>query len=217
MAASQKSPDEKKTTLKELKRSDIIEASIETFRNEGFQAASIDNIVKKAKVSKPTLYRHFKNKEYLFQKTLEELFNRINSIPSYSYKSEKPIPKQLAKIAQFEIDILLCEEFIDLNRLVISGAKTMQELSLDYHVKIIELMGVETLSKWIEQAKNDGQLDIASPFIAARQFIALLKEFAFWPRLYGTPKITNKKKFEKIIKNAVEMFLDNYSIDRQQP
>ena len=52
--------------LTDRKREAIIQAAIEAFRADGFEATSMDKIAAKAEVSKRTVYNHFPSKEELF-------------------------------------------------------------------------------------------------------------------------------------------------------
>ncbi len=47
-------------------RQTIVEAAYELFVELGFQAATLDKVAQRAKISKLSIYRHFENKEALF-------------------------------------------------------------------------------------------------------------------------------------------------------
>ncbi|QVK17921.1 TetR/AcrR family transcriptional regulator [Mycoplasmatota bacterium] len=48
------------------KKQELIDAAIEEFGNNGYEKASLNNILKAAGISKGTFYYHFKNKEDLY-------------------------------------------------------------------------------------------------------------------------------------------------------
>src|SRR5437764_7215203 len=50
----------------ERKRHAIVDAACAEFLREGYSASSMDEIARRAGVSKPTIYSHFGNKERLF-------------------------------------------------------------------------------------------------------------------------------------------------------
>jgi AcrR family transcriptional regulator len=56
---------------KEQKRGDILRAAQEVFSRSGYLGASMDQIAEQAGVTKQTVYRYFKSKEFLFQACLE--------------------------------------------------------------------------------------------------------------------------------------------------
>ena len=58
-------------------RSAIIAAAAKLFAERGFDATSMDTIATAAAVSKPTLYRHFQNKEALFEAALRSLLDEL--------------------------------------------------------------------------------------------------------------------------------------------
>jgi len=52
-------------------RQQILRAALKRFANNGYAAASVQQIVDEAKVSKPALYYHFKDKAGLFQSLVD--------------------------------------------------------------------------------------------------------------------------------------------------
>jgi AcrR family transcriptional regulator len=54
------------------RRKRIVKAARAVFAAHGFEAASLDDIAAKAKISKPVLYDHFESKEDLYVKVLED-------------------------------------------------------------------------------------------------------------------------------------------------
>lgn len=74
----------------------LIETSISLFSEQGFHNIGIDTIVRESKVSKSTLYKHFKSKEtmvevslYMNKQLLKEQVDAIISQSTYSSVSEK--------------------------------------------------------------------------------------------------------------------------------
>ncbi|MDW7693790.1 TetR/AcrR family transcriptional regulator [Flammeovirgaceae bacterium SG7u.111] len=59
--------EEKNREIKEQTRAKIIEASLKTFSQKGYQAASISQIAAEAGMAKGALYHYFKNKEELLK------------------------------------------------------------------------------------------------------------------------------------------------------
>lgn len=57
-----------------MRRQVIIDAALECFLQYGFAKTSLDDIAKRAKLSRPLLYLLFKNKEELFVETLRSMY-----------------------------------------------------------------------------------------------------------------------------------------------
>lgn len=58
----------------EARRALIVSAALECFLQYGFAKTSLDDIAKRAKLSRPLLYLQFKNKDELFVETLRSLY-----------------------------------------------------------------------------------------------------------------------------------------------
>ena len=56
------------------RRKAIIDAALECFLQYGFAKTSLDDIAKRAQLSRPLLYLLFKNKEELFVETLRAIY-----------------------------------------------------------------------------------------------------------------------------------------------
>lgn len=55
----------------------ILNAAFECFLQYGFAKTSLDDVAKKAKLSRPLLYLSFKNKEDLFVEAIRDLYKRL--------------------------------------------------------------------------------------------------------------------------------------------
>lgn len=65
-AKAQSDTNRSDTNRSDTNREDILRAAIEEFGRVGYESASTNEIVKKAKVSKGLLFHHFNNKEKLY-------------------------------------------------------------------------------------------------------------------------------------------------------
>ena len=106
--------------LTEKKRKDILEAAIQEFREQGFPSARVNRIAELAEVSKRTLYKHFESKEVLFQAITDILLEQIAATPKLRYDPHAPLREQLIAAARDYIAHLSGEEYMGLNRLVMS-------------------------------------------------------------------------------------------------
>ena len=82
------------------KRDEIVKVSVNLFRQKGYDATSIDEIIKKTGIGKGTFYQHFKNKELLFFECTDNVFYDIGmEVPHI--RKEKDVMKRLQKRAFF--------------------------------------------------------------------------------------------------------------------
>ena len=195
--------------LNEKKREAIINAAIQEFYEKGFEGSSMDTISKEANVSKATVYNHFKNKEELFLALAEILKVRLEDSFKYEYSNTKDIKKQLEEIARKEMDFLGCEENIKLIQMMTIvmiqknsiGLKLLEDGKDDFMIMT---------ASWFEKAKEEGKLEFKESAFVAKQFIGMIKSFAFYAQLYGAPML-NKEEEKKVIDEAVNMIIKLYA------
>lgn len=195
--------------LNQEKREAIIKAAIEEFYVKGYEGSSMDTISKEANVSKATVYNHFKNKEELFlaialifKESFEESFN-------YTYNKDKSIDSQLYDIAKKEMDFLNKDENIKLIQIMTIVMIQKNEIGL----KLLEEAKDDCMimtANWFDDAKKDGKLQFESSQFVSKQFIGMLKSFAFIPQLYGAPML-NKEEQEEVTQTAIDMIKAMYS------
>lgn len=196
--------------LTERKREDILQAAKDEFRENGFQATSMDRIAEVAGVSKRTVYNHFDSKETLFAAVAQKLCNIFQHVSDYPYDPETSLKVQLQTIAERQMELLCSERFLRLFKMLTSETLASPELTretLENWEK--ENMG---LMAWIRAASADGKLNIADSVMAGKQFYALLEAFTAWPYLYGLEYAKDEEQRRTVIDSAVSMFLDHYEV-----
>lgn len=187
----------------------ILNAAIQEFYTKGYEGSSMDTISKEANVSKATVYNHFKNKEELFLAIVKILTDEFEKDFEYSFDEKKTIKRQLTEIAQKEMDFLNKEKNIQLIQIITIvmiqkndiGLKILKENKKD-RMSIVE--------DWFNKAKELNLLEFDDTTFVSKQFIGLIKTFAFYPQLYGAP-LLSKKDQEKTIKKSVDMILKLYT------
>jgi len=79
-------------------RRHILRAALKHFANSGYAAASVQRIVDDARVSKPALYYHFKDKAGLYQALVNEAFDREFDLVRQAAARASSIHEQLVEI-----------------------------------------------------------------------------------------------------------------------
>jgi len=201
----------RKRSLNKEKRESILKAAISEFYERGYESSSMDIVAKNANVSKATIYNHFENKEELFFAITDIFMNRFKKAFDFTYNKNKGIKEQLLDIAKKEISFLSYKENITLIQIVTAiliqkneiGVKLLNQTCKDSEINII------MTKNFLEEAKKDGKLFFDDSEFVARQFIGMIKSFAFYPQLYGAPLLQEKQKNELIVK-SVHMILTLY-------
>lgn len=203
---------EKKTRgLDPKKHKDILKSAIDLFYKQGYEAATMDMISARAKVSKATVYRHFSGKEALFTQIVEKLRKAFEETPLYKYDKNQPLYEQLKSIANSELKFLSSKEHIVLLQIITIALFQQNPLSKKAKSENYDQM-VLSVQTWFEDAKKDKKLNFTDSFYVANEFLGYIKTFAFYPQLHGE-KILPLKMQEKVAKSSVKMILKLYGVE----
>lgn len=193
----------------DLKRASIIEAAISEFHARGFLATSMDAIAERAGVSKRTIYNHFKNKDELFRTISTEACRRVIELHVEPYEADQPLEAQLAKIAQQRLDLMGSPDFQKLVGVTVAERVRRPQIAAEAFSEIEK--GEFGPTAWFREATADGRLAVDDPVRASKQFVAQLKEFAFWPQLFGISPPLDAEGRERVAGEAVRMILARYA------
>jgi TetR/AcrR family transcriptional regulator of autoinduction and epiphytic fitness len=201
---------EKVLTLTEKKRLDILAAAQEEFKEKGFVGASMDSLAKRAEVSKRTVYNHFPSKDILFHNIVKQLCDSFCQAVNIEYQRNRPLAEQLHIAAMNEIQLLASENFRDLNRITLAEFIRSPDLA----ASTLEHLGQKKdgLHVWINDAINDGRLEMVDASYAATQFLGIIKANAFWPQLLMNEVFPSFEQQKVIADDAVLMFLARYEL-----
>ena len=111
------------------KRAELIQAATSLFTELGFEGASIDELVKRAGVSKATIYSHFGDKQGLFIAVSDEIMDRHLQLLEQSHLTTKPLKEQLALVADQTMSTLLTEEGIGIARMTFANARRFPDIA----------------------------------------------------------------------------------------
>lgn len=195
--------------LSEIKRRQIILASVKEFRENGFSGTSMDKVAQRADVSKRTVYNHFESKDALFFGIVEHMFSLIASSKPRPYETGACLSEQLTAIAQSKISLFSSDEFIDLSRVALPEAILHPEKMQTAMAQFSQLD--TSLEHWFEQAIGDGKLNIDNANLACEKFMGLVKMDAYWPRIFKA-KTIDDKGIQVAAEKTTKMFLACYGV-----
>jgi TetR/AcrR family transcriptional regulator of autoinduction and epiphytic fitness len=195
--------------LTDRKRQAILQAAIDEFRGNGFEATSMDRIAATAGVSKRTVYNHFPSKDALFAEILVQLWEKSTALIDLTYRPDRPLREQLLELLRQKLRMLDDSNFIDLARVAIAETIHSPERAQSMVARMVNKE--EGVTIWIRAALADGRLKPLDPVFAANQIQGLVKSFAFWPQItLGAPPLSQDMQ-EQVAASAVDMFLGCYA------
>jgi TetR/AcrR family transcriptional repressor of mexJK operon len=143
------------------------------FLRQGFAGASVDEIAAEARVSKPTIYAHFGNKEELFRRIIaaivEDAQRALTEFTPLPAQDARDVVRELFEYAEVWMRSILRPDLLALRRLVIGEASRFPEVALAYyrggpaHVEA-------RLAARLSELDKAGYLRLTDPLVAAQQF-----------------------------------------------
>jgi len=155
-----------------LTRKNIISAAIQEFSEKGYFESTIENIAKRAGLSRSTLYLYFKKKDDLIIALLQDMLSILNPTDSFSLLDDHDTTSidDTFRIVYMVVEIY--ENFATPNWAILQGSFHSKEL-FDNFKALHDLFG-EALKKKIDEIMKEGLcLDVESD-IAARVIMACL-------------------------------------------
>ena len=194
------------------KRRQIIEGAREAFLEQGFDAASMNDIARIAGVSKGTLYVYFQNKEQLFQAICsEECESQAESLFNFD-PDESDVEATLTRIGIDFVTLVCRPEKASSARTVIAIAERMPEIGRAYY-ETGPARGIALLSDYLKKKVKQGVLAIDDCEVVAAQLIEALLAPLFKPILFNFGKPPTQERIRYVVGIAVRAFLAAYRIN----
>lgn len=193
------------------KRRQILEGAGRIFSELGFDATSMSDVAREAKVSKATLYVYFQDKEHLFTAICAEQRDRKIAEKIALLDVNLPI---VAVLHRFGVEILttMSQPFVvAAHRIVIGVAERMPEIGSEfYEAGPVRVIGA--LADYLDHHVKAGHLDIPDTRLAAAQLLEVIPGSLFKARLYGVLKDPPAiEEVEKNVASGVALFMKGYA------
>lgn len=197
------SPSKKGIHRREL----FLDAATRAFASKGFEGTSLQDIVAEAGGSLATLYRLFGNKEGLFQAVISRRFETVFEQTNALKMKGKSPEKALREVGMGLMDMILSEEAVAMHRLMIAeGGRTPRLRQI--FMELAPDRGKTAIAEYLAEETRNGRLNVKDCELAAVQFLGMIKGDILMRRLLGEDVGLTKDQREKIVRNAVGIFLD---------
>jgi len=194
------------------KRRQIIDGACRVFLERGFDAASMGEIAREARVSKGTLYVYFKNKEELFEAIVEEQCNaQAEQIFTFD-NNERDVEGVLTRLGEAFVDFMCRREGgISPLRTVIAIADRMPELGAKFY-RAGPVVGISSLKSYLDGQIAAGALKPHDSEIVAAQFIDSCLSLTFKPMLFNFAGPPSAEQIRRVVGSAVRSFAAAYKV-----
>ena len=191
------------------KRRQIIEGARAVFLAQGFDAASMGEIARKAGVSKGTLYVYFDNKEELFEAIVHEQCE----VQAEGLFDLDPADRDVEGVlTRLGIDFVhfLCEPGkASPLRTVIAIADRMPEIGKKFY-ESGPACGIAMLAAYIKAQTDAGVLAVDDCEVAAAQFLDACQSTLFKPVLFNFAPPPSPERMAHVVRIAVRTFMAAY-------
>jgi len=192
------------------KRKQIIEGARSVFLSEGFDAASMGEIAREARVSKGTLYVYFDSKEALFAALIAESKRATAERNLAALDPEDPdVERVLAGFAAGLIEKVTEPEHIALVRMVLAAAEKFPSVGRTFY-EAGPAHGAACLTAYLEEQNRRGRLAIPDPATTAWQFLGMCTHSLVVAILAGATLVPDRPQVERLAGAAVEMLVRAY-------
>jgi AcrR family transcriptional regulator len=178
-------PRQRRALPPDDRRAEILAAAFEVFARQGFAAARLDDIAKRAQVAKGTIYLHFHDKEDLFFELVRgaaaPLLKRLSDLAAVP---DFPIGSLLSAIfALFRSEILATNRK-EILRLVIAEGPRFPRIAAFYYEEVVA-KGLQIMRDILQRADQRGELREKALVRHPQLVFAPLIVTVVWDALFG--------------------------------
>lgn len=164
--------------LPEERPQQILRSALEVFGEHGLAGARLEDIAKRAGVSKGTIYLYFPNKEALFREmvrsTIVEAIVAGEGIPNNG-----SVRDQLTTFMEQYWDFVRTPAFSVIYRVVVSELHHFPDLVEFYSAEVIA-RAQRLIAGILSRGVTTGEFRAVDPTVAARMLISLFSTSAMW-------------------------------------
>jgi AcrR family transcriptional regulator len=199
-------PATPRTPRGEQRRAALLVAAREVFLEQGYEGASIEEIVRKVGGSKASLYSYFGSKEGLFWEVAGLLTDEFVAELALPAEADADVGKTLHALGMRFLRGYLDPAGCRLLRTLIAEAQRFPELAQRFFERGPQ-RARKALSAYLKLQHEAGRLDCPDPHTAASQFLELVKGAPHTRVMLSMPAFNPGFNPDKHVAGAVRLFL----------
>jgi AcrR family transcriptional regulator len=168
------------TRRKQARPAEILDAALKVFAEKGFAGARMDDIARRAGVTKGTIYLYFENKEAVFKTLVRDSIGATLAGVTQDVRGLKGSARDMLRFALNAMAHLLTNsDRVVLPKIIIAESGNFPELARFYREEVID-RGLALLSSLIERGIAQGEFRSVAVEHAVRLCIAPVLLGAIW-------------------------------------
>ena len=187
----------------------VLEGAKEVFLTDGFEGASVDDIARKAGVSKATLYSYFPDKRMLFMEVAKVECRRQADQAIEKIDMSAPVDVILREAATQVLAFISSDFWQRIFRICVGESDRFPALGAEFYQSGPALIRARLVA-FFREAVERGELVIEDFDLAANQFHALCKADVLERLVFQVDKTIPESQRIKVIDGAVAIFMARY-------
>jgi AcrR family transcriptional regulator len=203
------------TRRREERAPEILDAALACFSERGFAATRMDDIARRAGISKGTIYLYFDSKEAVFKALAQRLVaSRVGEIAALVQSFEGSTPDLLRLVLDRVGSIVTTGDVAVLPRMVLAEAGNFPELAEHWRREVID-RGLALWESIIRRGQDRGEFRAIEPAHAARLCIAPMIFTALWRSTFSRMDAT-PYDYQGLIDTHVDMLLRGLAAEEKR-
>ncbi len=187
----------------------VLEGARTVFMRDGFEGASVDDIVRAAGVSKATLYSYFPDKRLLFLEVAKVECQAQSDAAVAQVEGSDSIRGALTTAAKRMTRFFMSDVGLQVHRIIVGESQRFPEIGREFYESGPARVH-EILRMFLKKSVEAGHLDIDDIDLAADQFPELCKAGLHLKLLLGLREPPTDEEIDRVIDGAVDLFLCKY-------
>lgn len=191
------------------KRCQIVDGARKVFLDDGFEGASIDDIVRTAGVSKATLYRYFPDKSALFAAVVgEECAAQARHFPEVC-RGDRSLEAVLIDLARKQIEFVVSPFAQRIFRIAVAESERFPDIGRSFYASGPR-RNRERLAPILAAAAASGEIAVPDADHAAQVFFQICSAEIMFERLFSIGEAPSEADIDARTRSAVRTFLTAY-------
>lgn len=190
----------------------VIDGARKVFMRDGFEGASVDDIVREAGVSKATLYAYFPDKRLLFIEVAKLECQAQSDDAVAEVQANDDVRQALTKAARRMARFFMSDVGLQVHRIIVGESQRFPEIGKEFYECGPARVHAK-LHQFLQKSVETGRLKIEDIDLAADQFPELCKAGLHMQLVLGLREPPTEEEIDRVIDGAVDLFLCRYAAD----
>lgn len=206
-------PEPRYRRRKEERPQEITDAAFAVFAEKGYAASRVQEVAKRAGVSKGLMYLYFKTKEELFKAVIKSVVIRrvdalVDIVETTDLSSEEflrgPMAEFMKRIPGSPVAVVI--------RLLLSEGARHPDL-VDYYWENVVAKGLGAISRFVERGVERGEFRQSAVGDLPQLFLAPMMLSTVWNMLFAKRQLDS----DKLIDTHIDMLLNYIRTETVRP